>query len=72
MSSPQARKSSPKKAARGSVLVSSPTMRKSITKVETKLSQINIVREINQEDNIAQEKDIEIERLRTTCAQLAS
>lgn len=30
------------------------------------------MREINVEDNIAQEKDIEIERLRTTCSALAA
>ena len=35
-------------------------------------SNLNIVREINRTDNISQDKDIEIERLRTTCASLAA
>ena len=66
---------SPKKArpstAVNGALSSSPT-RQSVTVTRQSNSNISIIREINETDNIAQEKDIEIERLRTTCGQLAA
>lgn len=66
---------SPKKArpstAVNQVLANSPT-RTSVTYTRQSISNINIIREINETDNVAQEKDIEIERLRTTCSQLAA
>lgn len=38
----------------------------------TKMSQINIIEELNGKEIISQEKDIEIERLTTTCQNLSS
>lgn len=51
-------------------MASSPNKWKVLaSKINTNM---NIVKEMNREDNLAQEKDIEIERLRTTAAALNS
>ena len=69
MSSP-ARKQSPKKGRPSTAVQPGSPARKSLVIERHNISQINIVREINRVDNLSQEKDIEIERLRTTCDQL--